>query len=397
MRWVFFLAAAAAAAASKAIDVPSSFLLPLFALLCEQEADIDEDEEQNLVADWNTADANEAYREHVELAQREEKEREEAAAAWLAQYGLVPQSLDVSLPNSGFLRAGGRGGRGVIEAYPGTAAADAFEAADYGAADDIDTAVSPRPNSGLPAAKRQRFGWTSATVVVRPWEPSEDFVLCSVVAMLLERGEILGPLLWSTASDVLGGGAAATTLTGVEAAARQGRRRTPEACKARHVQLTAALRTSRGSPEAACGAADGLLKELCCLLATGADGQPAVADAVLASVHSVLVEAAEASPALPSGVAAAEITRRFYALRAAARGLLGAVVQEESVAEELPCAAGEATAVAAAVKLRCGPGAARVIGGRLTSIVGELRGGTAAFFAGLPSPVAAAQALPYSF
>ncbi len=51
-------------------------------VLLLQEADIDEDEEVNLVSDWNNADADAAYRAQVERAELEERERAEAAAAW---------------------------------------------------------------------------------------------------------------------------------------------------------------------------------------------------------------------------------------------------------------------------------------------------------------------------
>lgn len=49
----------------------------------EREAEIDEDEEQTLVADWDTGMATEAYRAQVEAAQAEAREREEAEAAWI--------------------------------------------------------------------------------------------------------------------------------------------------------------------------------------------------------------------------------------------------------------------------------------------------------------------------
>jgi E1A-binding protein p400 len=188
----------------------------------EREADIDEDEEANIVADWDRQAATNAYKEQVEIAQKEEDARQKAYEAWLAHYGLVIQQPGGGGAVGG---GGGGGGGGGTIAAGGAATQQNYE----------DTAVSPRLDR---EPKKRRIDYAS---IPAPWETQEDLVLCSVVGLLYERGQPpADDGVYVTAAEVLGAGAAATSLMGVDSAARQGQRRNAAACRLRYRQLCAA-------------------------------------------------------------------------------------------------------------------------------------------------------------
>jgi len=191
----------------------------------EREADIDEDEEANIVADWDRQAATNAYKEQVEMAQKEEDARQKAYEAWLAHYGLVVQR-----PGGG---GGGGNGGGALAAAGGAKIKPPAAAATQQNYED--TAVSPRLDR---EPKKRRIDYAS---IPAPWETQEDLVLCSVVGLLYERGQPpADDGVYVTAAEVLGAGAAATSLMGVDSAARQGQRRNAAACRLRYRQLCAA-------------------------------------------------------------------------------------------------------------------------------------------------------------
>ena len=241
-----------------------------------------------------------------------------------------------------------------------------------------DTAISPGGTGAspwseeMPTGKRRKV--TATGPPPHPWEPQEDFVLTSVVAMLLESGDLPGPGLWSVAADALGAGAAAVSVTGVEAAARLGRRRNAETCGRRYAQLRAAyLAATSGDKEnferdvavvkAAVGAA------------LGAAALPGHAADSLAAVYTVLTEQSVSS------MHAVALLEQLNHLRGA---MANGGIPLPPPAVEIPGApvAGplhQAQAIAAAVRQGCGSGGARVISQRLPSVIEAARAGRAFF------------------
>lgn len=345
--------------------------------MCLQEAEIDDDEEANVVGDWDQVAATAAYAAQVEAVEAAEREREAAEAAWLAeyqaQYGTLPPLEP--LPGAGGASAGRKsGGRG--RGRPPSTAAGA--AAGWGAEEGGDTAVSPGGTvpspygEDGPAGKRRKI--ISTGPPPQPWEPQEDFVLTSVVAMLLESGDLPGPGLWAVAADALGAGAAAVSVTGVEAAARQGRRRNAEACGRRYAQLRAAY------VAATSGDKENLARDVATVKAAvgaalGAAALPGPEADSLAAVYTVLTEQSSTSP-----LATALLEQLNYLRGAMAAGGIPlppppVEVPGAPVAGPLP----QAQAIAAAVRQGCGSGAARVISQRLPGVIDAARAGGAFF------------------
>jgi hypothetical protein len=359
-----------------------------------QEADIDEDEEANVVGDWDQGAATAAYAEQVAAAAEAEREREEAEAAWLEQYGLQyalpePSSLlaDGSLGGGGGGGGGGRG-RGRGRGRGGRGRGGGFAAPRASAQDDADTALSPGAwlADGGAGVKRRRPGGAldlplSAAPAPLPWEPQEDLVLTSTAALLLEQGQLPGANLWTAAADALAAGAAATSVTGVGAAARQGARRGAPACAQRYAQLRAAF-AAAADADAGAGGKENLAAGIGALrgqlaAAVGAAALPGPARDALAAVYHVL-QAAAAAGDTPAAHRAARLLQALHSLRAAlgaAPPPLGHAPPPPGQPPAGPLA--QAQALAAAVRAGCGSGAARVISGRLPTVLGAAAAGGA--------------------
>jgi SNF2 family DNA or RNA helicase len=350
----------------------------------EREAEIDDDEEANLVGDWDQDKATAAYAAQVEEAEAEEREREAAEAAWIAayeaQYGVLPPLFGGPEPSSAFGGGSGggrKGGTGRGRGRPpagGGSTGTGWMGDDAGGA-HLDTAMSPNAVGAAAAdawgtawgggggGKRRRVGG-AAGPPPQPWEPQEDFVLSSVVALLLESGELPSPALWSVAADALGAGAAATSVTGVEAASRQGRRRTADACATRYRQLEAAYLAALGAGKENLEAGIARIKALIGAI-LGAAALPGHAADGLATAYAALLKLSATSPQ------ANALLEQLHGLRgaAAAGGLVAPppTVLPPGAPEAGPLE--QAQAIAAAVRQGCGSGAARVISSRLPSVV----------------------------
>ncbi len=352
----------------------------------EREAEIDDDEEANLVGDWDQDKATAAYAAQVEEAEAEEREREAAEAAWIAayeaQYGVLPPLFGGPEPSSalggsgggfGGRKSGGGTGRGRGRP-PANAAAGGGSTGTGWMGDDaggahLDTAMSPSAGDGAGSNKRRRV---STAPPPQPWEPQEDFVLTSVAALLLESGELPSPAIWNVAADALGAGAAATSVTGVEAASRQGRRRTAEACCTRYRQLEAAYIAANGGGKENLEAGVARIKAAIGAV-LGAAALPGHAADGLATTYATLLKLSATSPQATS------LLEQLHALRgaAAAGGLVAPppMVLPPGAPEAGPLE--QAQAIAAAVRQGCGSGAARVISSRLPSVVQAAKLGSA--------------------
>ena len=342
------------------------------------------------MGDWDQKAANVAYTVQIEAAEAEEREREAAEAAWLAayqaQYGMLPP-VEPSAGSGGGGGGGGGtsgGGGGVKKSGRGRGRPPA----DGGAAHhNIDTAMSTARAAidHLQNERRRRKRRTGPLPL--PWEPQEDFVLTSVTALLLEGGELPGPGLWVAASDALGAGAAAVSVTGVDSAARQGRRRTPDVCGARYAQLRAAYRAAtHGEKENLTHDAAAVRMAIGTILGSGGGGDntaplpllPGSPDSdTIAAVYNALLGVLGTSPC------AATLLHLLHSLRGAVAQIGGMIVVAAQSLPQAPPGApvagpvAEAQAIAAAVRQGCGSGAARMISTRLPTIVQAARVGGA--------------------
>ena len=301
----------------------------------EREADIDDDEDANVVNEWDRQAATAAYLEQVERAKREEEEKQQAYEAWLAQYGLTVEEA------------------AAAEAAAATAAVGRGRPKSWGVApagapvphEDFDTALSPRNDGGLREVKRRRLDSK-----VLPWEPLEDFVLTSVVAMLAERGQPVSAASYTVASDVLIGGGA-SSYTSLDDGLRQGRHRDVDACRKRYEQLCTAYAASIRSPNTLQITVDELRSQLEEFL-VAEDSRAAVTIAH----HNLATEVRAVETA----------TRLIELLQQLRRGM--------TIKREMSCVLNSAasvdpTVLVPAVRAKCGAGAARVIGSRLPGLV----------------------------
>eukprot|EP00890_Picochlorum_soloecismus_P002969 jgi/Picsp_1/3673/NSC_06510-R1_swr1 complex snf2 family dna-dependent atpase len=181
----------------------------------QREADIDEDEEANLVTDWDQNAATVAYESQLKAAEEEEKKRLQAEAEWLEQQ-LVLQPQGPQIPS----KRGkvGRPKRSVIQQKETESKSTAAEEL-------------------LKMEQQRVINQQQVKGYYVPWDLHEDLVLVSVIYKMIGAGEDREDLIWSTASGALAAGCAATSVADSELAVRKGRLRTKERCKHRYHQL----------------------------------------------------------------------------------------------------------------------------------------------------------------
>lgn len=190
-----------------------------------QEADIDQDEEANVVAAWDQDAANIAYEVQVKKAEEEERQRAEAEALFLKQH--IDLNLAQAVPEEAAPKRPrvGRPRKTMQQA---------------------NNPESPKKIVTMEDTQNVLKKNNAETIKYIPWDEQEDFVLSSVVCMLLESGETRGDPLWNAASGALAAGCSASSLAAVEEATRRGRLRTAESCKKRYNQLRVARQTFQG-------------------------------------------------------------------------------------------------------------------------------------------------------
>ena len=172
------------------------------------------------MADWNQVEANAAYEAQVRQAEEEERQRAEAEAIWLEQ-----QSLLAPAPLEPPKRKPGRQKKQDL-ALPHSITQDS-EHVQENIERQVHTEGNINPN----------------LLQAMPWEPLEDFVLCTVVHTLLGSNRSMKQeSVWAAASGALAAGSATASLAGTAEAARKGRLRTKERCKERFQQLYSAYK-----------------------------------------------------------------------------------------------------------------------------------------------------------
>ncbi|KAL6784904.1 hypothetical protein ACKKBG_A01610 [Auxenochlorella protothecoides x Auxenochlorella symbiontica] len=367
----------------------------------EREAEIDEDEEQTLVADWDTGMATEAYRAQVEAAQAEAREREEAEAAWIQEQVAVAAAAAAAAaarPAPSLATASG-GKRGKAGASRGGG----------GSSGEEDTALSPRGRARAGKRERRAAG-ASLPLVPPPWEVQEDLVLCLALQHLLStgHGREESAAAWRLVAHALASGAAATTQAGVGTAVRQGRGRRPEDCAARFAGMAAAAQRGDDAVRRAAAALAEVLRAGWSVhggedadgrgpggpipwgdgLPPG-DGAAAGSDTPARTVGPSQAAAAAVVVALSAARARqrASGARGLTAVGGALAGLLSGVIAGQQVSPAVKTEGagnggagtadfpepGQVESVLAAVRQRCGSGAARVIAGRVPLVVETAR------------------------
>ena len=198
----------------------------------EREADIDADEEANVVSDWDHHAATKTYEEQVKAAEEEERKRAEAEEAWLAQQILlgIPE---VPAPKRG--RVGRPRKTQVSE-----------DASKQELHEVEEVTVAPKVHK----------------ILMYPWDIQEDLVLTAVVYILSVSGEKNEEFIWSTASGALAAGCAASDSTNVQILSRKGKLRTNEACRNRYLQLQNAYLAAIAMGENDIMASEGYLQKL---------------------------------------------------------------------------------------------------------------------------------------
>ena len=185
-----------------------------------QEADIDEDEEANAVADWDQITANQAYTEQIRVAEEEEKSRSEAEAAWLEQ------QLLLNIPEAPATKRGkvGRPRKNdTVQEGP----------------NETQLALESEVKPNVTTAENTR------KILVFPWDAMEDLVLTAVVSILLNGGETREDFIWNTASGALAAGCAASTVASCTAASRKGKLRSKDCCRNRYKQIRMAYMAAK--------------------------------------------------------------------------------------------------------------------------------------------------------
>ena len=335
-----------------------------------QEAEIDDDEEANMVIDWDQDAANRAFEEQRQAAEAAEKERENAEAAWLAQYGLLPGAGEASGhagPNSSVAweDEGADAGISVDEVrYP---AVDGESQEGYQKSmNGVSTNMLSRSvaNGRSILAPPKRF----VRYVPRPWQPPEDLVLSMTVYILLARGMLPSHDLFRVASDVMSTGSFGLGMPG-SGPHRTGR--SAGACAERYKRLQEGLISNLESME------DTVRDSICRIrsrLAANlqeAEDDPSQRLAVSA-VFSVLQQSLHQqrdSGFVPNLSPAYSILKEFDHLRSLAQTKFdfGSGREEDSMPPAGPIE--QAQAIAESVKRKCGSGASRIISQRLPLLV----------------------------
>ena len=194
---------------------------------------MDEDEEANMVIDWNQESANVAFEEQRKAAEKAEKEREAAEMALLAQYNYA-QTVDqtgseIYVENENALEnlsTDGSNSLMNISGYP----SDVIN----GKALEERTIAN---GSHLPSAKKMKTVYR----ILKPWEAAEDLVLTFTIDILIEK-RIDSEKIFEIASRVLNAGAAVIGMTRKLSAQDK---RSASACKKRYNQLEKAYLMSQ--------------------------------------------------------------------------------------------------------------------------------------------------------
>ena len=311
-----------------------------------READIDADEEANVVADWDQAAANRAYEEQMLAAEAEEDKRVQAEMAWWEEHGAAILAQEEARPQKRV-----RGGR-PKKADMIQAAAAAAEAA-------------AKAQAELEAKER------GSKALVYPWDIEEDLVLVAVVYILCKQGESGdngGAFIWNTASGALAAGCAARDAASSQIALRKGKLRTADACRKRYRQLELAYLAAKMASDNDVMGSEQYIQQLIAPAIQGLDASLKEAEKGKGPARTAVSTIAKALEARRDSKMANDLAIEMHSIRMGTSrwsALLGQPV-DESVQLSLPLAAG----IVMAVKGRCAdPQAVQKIEGRLAAVI----------------------------
>ena len=311
----------------------------------EREAEIDADEEANLVVDWDQATATRAYEEQIQAAEAEEEKRVQAEIAWWEEHGAA-----ILAEEEARNQKRGRVGR-PKKAEMLQAAAAAEEAAAKSQAD-----IQTRD-------KTQK-------VLVYPWDILEDLVLVAVVYILCKQGETgeRGGFVWNTASGALAAGCAAHDPSSSHLSFRKGKLRTADACQKRYKQLQLAYLAAKSISDNDVMESDRYLQQLIAPAIKNLDQSLKEAEKGKGSARTAVSTISKALEARRESKLANSLAIEMHSIRMGTSRWSALLDQsmDDSVNLSLPLAAG----IVMVVKSRCGdPQAVQKIEGKLGAVI----------------------------
>ena len=310
----------------------------------EREAEIDADEEANVVVDWDQAAATRAYEEQMQVAEAEEEKRVQAEIAWWEEHGAAILAEEEARPQK-------RGRVGRPKKAEMIQAADAAEAA---AKAQIDSEARDK----------------SQKVLVYPWDILEDLVLAAVVYILCKQGESgeRDGFVWNTASGALAAGCAAHDGVSSHLSFRKGKLRTAEACQKRYKQLQLAYLAAKSMSENDVMGSDRYLQELIAPAIKSLDASLKEAEKGKGPARTAVSTISKALEARRESKLANSLAIEMHSIRMGTSRWSALLDQpvEDSVTLSLPLAAG----IVMVVKGRCGdPQAVQKIEGKLGAVI----------------------------
>ena len=310
----------------------------------EREAEIDADEEANVVADWDQAAATRAYEEQMQAAEAEEEKRVQAEIAWWEEHGAAILAEEEARP----LKRG-RVGR--------PKKAEMIQAADAAAA---------AARAQIEIQEREK----SQKVLVYPWDILEDLVLAAVVYILCKQGESgeRDGFVWNTASGALAAGCAAYDAASSQMSFRRGKLRTAKACQRRYKQLQLAYLAAKSMSENDVMGSDRYLQQLIAPAIKSLDASLKEAEKGKGPARTAVSTISKALEARRESKLANLLAIEMHSIRMGTSrwsALLGQSV-DDSVTLSLPLAAG----IVMVVKGRCGdPQAVHKIESKLGAVI----------------------------
>lgn len=310
----------------------------------EREAEIDADEEANVVLDWDQAAANRAYEEQIQAAEAEEEKRVQAEIAWWEEHGAAILAEEEARPQK-------RGRVGRPKKAEMIQAADAAEAA---------------ARAQVESQERDK----SQKVLVYPWDILEDLVLAAIVYILCKQGESgeRDGFVWNTASGALAAGCAAPDAVSSLMSLRKGKLRTAKACQQRYKQLQLAYLAAKSMSENDVMGSDHYLQQLIAPSIKSLDASLKEAEKGKGPARTAVSTISKALEARRESKLANLLAIEMHSIRMGTSRWSALLDQsvDDSVTLSLPLAAG----IVMVVKGRCAePQAVQKIEGKLGAVI----------------------------
>ena len=311
----------------------------------EREADIDADEEANVVADWDQAAATRAYEEQMLAAEAEEDKRVQAEIAWWEKHGAEIIAQEEARSQKRY-----RGGR--------PKKADMIQAASLAA------------EAAAKAQAEKEEKEKGSKTLVYPWDIEEDLVLVAVVYILCKQADPSenDAFIWNTASGALAAGCAARDAAHSQISFRKGKLRTAAACRKRYKQLQLAYLAAKTLSDGDAMGSEQFVQQLIAPAIQVLDASLKEAEKGKGPARTAVSTIAKALEARRDSKMANDLAIEMHSIRMGTSrwsALLGHPL-DDSLKLSLPLAAG----IVKVVKSRCGdPQAVQKIEGKLGAVI----------------------------